>query len=184
MKLRYLLFSLILLNCAPPGNYYYHYDFDCATVNSEFRLNEKGVKYKFELAQQLFDAKFGPGEFCRLSNSVEYYIRNTCSWDHLAGYTNWDNRIQLEKRMEALNHELIHVYEGQHLKTGTTNHVGWNDKILRYDGSYFSNYDISWEFNNAISPYTEAHPEGFDLEELAAKTGRDGYECWAFQRTE
>ena len=178
-----LLFFLCVLlsNCAPPGNYYYHYDLDCANLESEFRLNEKGASYKFELASGFFDAKFGPSEFCRLSNKVTYYVRNTCDWDNLTGYTGIDNRIQLEKRMFALVHEITHVWDAEHFLLGTPNHEGWNKPEVGYDGNSISKYDLDHQFERAIAPLAGAHEEGFNLEELAFRTGKDGYECYYFQ---
>lgn len=182
MKHLLVLCSLILLNCAPPGDYEYHYKLGCADIESEFEMDQAGTTHKLAIAENLFDAKFGPGEFCRLSSSVHYYVKNVCHWDGLAGYTNYDDSVQLEKRMSAINHELIHVLEGQHLKLGTTHHEGWNDPVLRYDYSHDSNYEIGWQFARYISPFPESHDEGFDFDQLKSDIGTDGSDCWEEQR--
>ena len=74
-------------------------------------------------------------------------------------------------------HEFIHQREMEDLFVGTSWHQDWDKDKLRKDGTTVSNYQIDWGYTNALAPFPQSHPEGFDFSELN-KYGHDGAKCW------
>lgn len=144
MKTLWLL-VLTVLGCAPAP---YTYVSDCVTIDSEIVLYQNKVDLYVGKAMELFDGKFGNGEFCKAATGTNILVRDAKTWtcfvDQLCiGFTDAFGDVTLNTQGSAFVHELIHVHELKQGKLDTGLHERWN---------YLGYRELDEKFQKNVTP--------------------------------
>jgi hypothetical protein len=132
------------MGCGPQEDYVYNEG--CVTIHSEIELVPWKVGLYTQFAEEMYDARFGSGQFCYLVSGIPRIdvvdvITIPCGVQQCGGITGPFGHISLAKDGEAFLHETLHVRDIYLGNIDTMFHGNWTKNGY---------YDMDLEFRRAI----------------------------------
>jgi hypothetical protein len=136
--------AILLAGCAP---YPYTYTSDCITFQSEVELDQSRVELYVAKAEEIFDARVGPGKLRRTLKNIEILVRKDPSWNDLfageiLGHTS-PFVIELSNDGSALVHEAYHALQLQSGRLDSGYHAHWAEFGYYEDDNEFAGWVFS-----------------------------------------